>query len=209
MIDYFFQFASQAAAIATAAGTEYYNTAAGAWNPDTVSPNLQVWQHSQDVTTYQVIGGSIVNGGSGGTNGAVNLTAVGGTGTAAQATGVIAGGALASLTLITNPGSYSVPPSNPVTVSGGGLIGATVNLQTGAVITHTFLTGWFGCISKQQPPDPTLLGVSQLQLAINRELSAAGQPAIILSNITPSSLLQDLRFQPLFLGSNYPFGNLI
>ena len=134
---------------------------------------------------------------------------VGGTGTAAQATGVIAGGALASLTLITNPGSYSVPPSNPVTVSGGGLIGATVNLQTGAVITHTFLTGWFGCISKQQPPDPTLLGVSQLQLAINRELSAAGQPAIILSNITPSSLLQDLRFQPLFLGSNYPFGNLI
>jgi hypothetical protein len=207
MIDYFFQFASQAAAIATAAGTEYYNSIVGAWNPDTVSPNLQAWKPSQDVTTYQVIGGTIANPGSGGTNGAVTLTAVGGTGTAATATGTISGGQLTALTGIVNPGSYSVLPSNPVAVTGGNLVGATVNLQTLAIVTHTFLTGWFGAISKQQPPDATLLGVTQLLLAINRELSAAGQPAIIQNNVGPT--INTYRFQPLFLGSNYPFGNLI
>lgn len=219
MIDYFFQFPTQAAAIADAAGTQYYvqpytdpllGPQPGHWFLQEVVPNLQVWQASQDVITYDVIGGSIASGGSGGTNGAVTLTAVGGTGTPATATGVISGGALTSLTAISNPGSYSVLPANPVAVTGGGLTGASVNLQTQQIVTHTYLTGWYGCISLPGSyPNgvPALINHPNLAVAIDRDLSAAGQVAILKNNLS-QSLLQDIRFSPLFAGSNYPFGNL-
>lgn len=207
MIDYFFNFATQAAAIADASSTIYYDASAGLWNPWNVVPNLQVWQASQDVITYNVTGGSIANGGSGGTNGAVTLTAVGGTGTAATASGTISGGALTALTAIVNPGSYSALPANPVNVTGGGLVGASVNLQTQQIVTHTYLTGWYGCISLPPAGVPALINHPNLAVAIDRDLSAAGQVAILKNNLS-NTLLQDIRFSPLLAGSNYPFGNL-
>jgi hypothetical protein len=77
-----------------------------------------------------VVGATVNAGGSGGTNGPVTITGTTGTGTKFTARGVISGGALASITSITNAGSYSVDPTSlsaePVT--GGGLSGATVSL---------------------------------------------------------------------------------
>lgn len=141
MIDYFFQFANEAAAIANASGSIYYTVAssssssgfprAGGWNQDRVVPGLQIWRASQDV-------------------------------------------------------------ANPSSLGGG--------------FTHTMLPGWYGCISIPSV-DNTLVNHANLQIAIDRDLSAAGGTAILRSNVS-SGVLQDLRFQPVFAGSNYPFGNL-
>jgi hypothetical protein len=83
------------------------------------------------VVTVKVLTATVVNGGSGGTNGPVTITGTTGTGTRFQATGTISGNALTGALVVTVPGSYTLNPTNvnaePVT--GGGLTGATVNLQ--------------------------------------------------------------------------------
>lgn len=79
-------------------------------------------------TNQIVFSGKVQSGGSGGTNGQVTLTVVGGTGTAATLNGTISGGVLTSVDSVITPGSYTVFPTNPVSVTGGGLSGATVNL---------------------------------------------------------------------------------
>ena len=47
MIDYFFKFTNEAAALADAEGTAFYRD--GAWNTDRVIPDVKVWRASQDV----------------------------------------------------------------------------------------------------------------------------------------------------------------
>jgi hypothetical protein len=83
------------------------------------------------VLTTKVSSATIVNGGSGGTNGSVTLNGTTGTGSRFQATGTIAGGILTAITAITVPGSYTANPTSVVAepVTGGGLVGATVSLQ--------------------------------------------------------------------------------
>ena len=139
MIDYFFHFSSEAVAIADASGTIYHrpadvpNNIPAMWNPDRVTPGLQIWRNSLDTS--------------------------------------------------------------------GGLDSFGNN-----IVVHHYLTGWYGCVSLDHQ-DATLLAHAGLQLAIDRDLSAAGQVAIIKSNVGVA--LQDLRFSPVFAGSNYPFGALI
>jgi hypothetical protein len=80
-----------------------------------------------------VDGATVAAGGSGGTNGAVSLTVVGGVVSEGDVTtldGTISGGALTAIGDVSNPGTYSSLPANPVAVTGGGLTGATVNLST-------------------------------------------------------------------------------
>src|SRR6202045_82903 len=80
-----------------------------------------------------VDGATVAAGGSGGTNGAVALTVVGGVtadGDIATLDGTISGGALTAIGDVSNGGTYSSFPANPAAVTGGGLVGATVNLST-------------------------------------------------------------------------------
>lgn len=80
-----------------------------------------------------VDGATVVAGGTGGTNGAVELTVVGGTtanGDEATLDGTIAGGVLSAIGDVSNGGTYSSFPANPAAVTGGGLAGATVDLST-------------------------------------------------------------------------------
>jgi hypothetical protein len=78
---------------------------------------------------------SIVNRGSGGTNGSVRLIGVSGIGAPFQVQGTIAGGQLVSIDAVVTPGAYAANPvditNEPVT--GGGLTGATVSLQMGVL----------------------------------------------------------------------------
>lgn len=86
------------------------------------------------VATASVLTATVNNGGSGGTNGAVTVTGTTGTGTKFQATGTITGGVLTGALTVTVAGNYTVSPTQigePVT--GGGLVGATVNLGMGAL----------------------------------------------------------------------------
>lgn len=75
-----------------------------------------------------VASATVQAGGSGGTNGAVVLTVVGGSGTSATLNGTIAGNALTAIGSVATAGSYTTFPPGPAAVTGGGLVGATVNL---------------------------------------------------------------------------------
>lgn len=88
------------------------------------------------VTDTQVITATVNNGGSGGANGPVTITGTTGTGTKFQATGTITGGVLQPGLVITVAGDYTINPTltgEPVT--GGSLVGATVNLTMGVFYT--------------------------------------------------------------------------
>lgn len=99
----------------------------------TGSPNVTLPLHDQ------VLSATIVSGGSGGANGPVTLQGTTGTGTKFQATGVIVGGAVTSITGISTVGSYTKLPTNvtaePVTaITGGvGLTGCVLSLNTAGV----------------------------------------------------------------------------
>jgi hypothetical protein len=86
---------------------------------------------------------SVNAGGSGGTNGQVTITGTTGVGVKFQAKGVISGGALTSITSITNAGSYTTDPTSLTAepVTGGSLTGCTVGLtMSGDLAVLTALT---------------------------------------------------------------------
>jgi len=87
------------------------------------------------VSTTQVVSATVTSGGSGGTNGPAVVTGTTGTGTLFQANVTIASGAIASVDSISVAGDYTVNPTTPAAepVTGGGLLGATLNLQIGVL----------------------------------------------------------------------------
>jgi hypothetical protein len=92
-----------------------------------------------DSTHQRVVVSSIHAAGSGYTVGDV-LTVVGGTGTAAQLTVLaVSSGAVGIVAVSNGGGSYTVLPSNPVTMSGGSGSGCTLDLTFGQVPTLTQL----------------------------------------------------------------------
>jgi hypothetical protein len=99
------------------------------------------------VVSYTVQSATINNAGGSGTNGAATITGTTGTGTRFTAAVTIAGAILSAIGSITLGGTYSVLPTlvgEPVT--GGSLVGATVNLNmtvqlTANTITQTNATG--------------------------------------------------------------------
>jgi hypothetical protein len=90
-------------------------------NSDDITP-------TRKTTRFGAVSATVAGGGSGYTDNDV-LTLVGGTGTAATFTATVVAGAVTAVTL-TTPGSYSVVPTNPVSVTGG--------TGTGATLTVTF-----------------------------------------------------------------------
>jgi hypothetical protein len=93
-----------------------------------------------DTLTSSVASATVAAPGSGGTDGPVVLTVVGGTGTAATLNGTIAGGALSAINSVATGGGYTVFPSSPAMVTGGGLAGATVDLTELPFTAGTFAT---------------------------------------------------------------------
>jgi hypothetical protein len=106
------------------------------WAPgDTLTLPMSAGVSSPAVLTVQStqLGAvpTLVNAGSGGTNGAVTLTGTTGTGTRFALSGTIAGGVLTAIGSISVAGNYTVNPTNLASepVTGGGLTGAVVNLK--------------------------------------------------------------------------------
>jgi hypothetical protein len=77
-----------------------------------------------------VISATIASAGTGGTTGTSTVTGTTGTGTLFQASVTISGGAITGINGITVGGVYTATPTNPAAepVTGGGLVGATLNL---------------------------------------------------------------------------------
>lgn len=112
---------------------------------------------------FTVASATVSAGGSGGTPGAVVLTVVGGTGTAATLNGTISGGgALSAIGSVATAGSYTDLPVGPVTVTGGSLSGATVTLTsarlTVVVSTNATASGTDSAARFSMIPDAQALG---------------------------------------------------
>lgn len=92
----------------------------------------------------QAVSATIAAGGSGYTDGAQVLTLTGGTFvTAAQFNVTVSGGVVTSVDGLATPGQYSVIPTDPVSTSGGGGTGCTLNVTWEGVAggLHTFDSG--------------------------------------------------------------------
>lgn len=87
------------------------------------------------IVDTQAVSGTVAAAGSGGSNGACTVTGTTGTGTKAQFTGTVSGGALTGPLTIAVAGDYTVNPTaiaaEPVT--GCSLVGAQVNMTMGAL----------------------------------------------------------------------------
>ena len=84
------------------------------------------------VVTTKVVSAAISNAGAGGTPGPAVVTGTGGTGTKFQAIVTIDGtGVIISVNSISVAGSYTVNPTSPDPVTGGGLVGAELDVVLG------------------------------------------------------------------------------
>jgi hypothetical protein len=97
---------------------------------------------STEQVTGSLTAATIQSGGSGYTNGTQTLTLTGGTfTTAAQVSVEVVGGAVDSINSITVPGSYTLNPTNPVSTTGGGGTGATLNCTFGGTFQYSYDAG--------------------------------------------------------------------
>lgn len=146
--------------------------------------------------TYTLEGASIGNAGSGGTNGAVMLTGTTGTGTPFQIAGTVSGGVLTALGAISVGGNYSILPTlTNCPVTGGGLTGATLNLEmtaqwTAAPVSTANATSngvaGFGRLATSNTPGGAGLsdgdvGTAGTTFVINSTTIASGGPVICSS----------------------------
>lgn len=107
----------------------------------TLAGGVQVTAPTVTVFRTQVVAAVINNAGSGGANGSAIVTGTTGTGTRFKASVTIDNvGKITSIDAITVAGEYSVNPTSPEPVSGGGLTGATFDLVMG-VLSVTLTTG--------------------------------------------------------------------
>jgi hypothetical protein len=90
--------------------------------------------------SQQAASATIGAGGSGGTNGTqtVTLGTVGAVGvtTSAQFSVTVAGNTITAVLGVVTPGLYEKMPTNPVAVTGAGLVGATLNVTSAAPTTQ-------------------------------------------------------------------------
>jgi hypothetical protein len=72
-------------------------------------------------------------------------------------------------------------------------------------VTHTFLPGYFIFVSADHII-PELRDHPALQVAVDRDKMNARQVGMVLKTNITNTLLQDLRFQPIYAGMNPPWG---
>lgn len=72
-------------------------------------------------------------------------------------------------------------------------------------VLHSYMSGWSILIALQGVA-PGLLGHPNLQFMVDRERAAARSPGMIVRSNVTQAVMQDLRFEPVFAGSDYPWG---
>jgi hypothetical protein len=73
-------------------------------------------------------------------------------------------------------------------------------------VTHTLLPGYFIFVSADHVISE-LRDHPALQVAVDRDKMNARQVGMVLKSTITNSLLQDLRFQPIYAGMNPPWGS--
>jgi hypothetical protein len=71
--------------------------------------------------------------------------------------------------------------------------------------THNYLAGYFVLISLPRLV-VALRDDTAVQVVIDRDLANQGLPGAIVRSTVGAVVLQDIRFEPVFAGSSYPWG---
>lgn len=130
------------------------NPLAGRWPGGLSADLVNTHQPQITISSTQAVSATVVNGGTGGTPGAVTLTGTTGTGTKFTLSGTINGsGILAGPLTVVGGGTYTVNPSNLAAepVTGGSLTGATIAIAMGI---RAFTINQAGVIAQAPPANP-------------------------------------------------------
>lgn len=74
---------------------------------------------------------------------------------------------------------------------------------------HTFLSGYYLLVSltsEQASKVSDLQNLTAVQFVVNRDKANARQAGAVIKANVSNAVLQDLRMQPVFAGSDYPWG---
>jgi len=82
-----------------------------------------------------------------------------------------------------------------------------VDSSSNPITTHNYLAGFFVMLSLQSAR-PALLNSSAVQIVLDRDKANARQAGAVLKSNVSGVVLQDLRFQPVPAGADYPYGNM-
>lgn len=75
-------------------------------------------------------------------------------------------------------------------------------------VTHNYLAGWYMLVSLESGRIPNALrDHAAVQVAINRDKANNRQTGAVIRSTVGAAVLQDLRFEPVFAGSDLPFGS--
>jgi hypothetical protein len=72
-------------------------------------------------------------------------------------------------------------------------------------VTHTFLPGYFIFVSASQII-PALRDHPALQVAVDRDKMNARQAGMVVRNNITNTVLQDVKFEPVYAGMDPPWG---
>jgi hypothetical protein len=72
-------------------------------------------------------------------------------------------------------------------------------------VTHALLPGRFFTISGESLPS-ALIADAAVQVCVDRDKAGRRQTGMVVKSNISLPLLQDLRFNPVFAGSDYPWG---
>jgi hypothetical protein len=72
---------------------------------------------------------------------------------------------------------------------------------------HNYLPGFFALISVDHRI-PVLENDPALQVCVNRDKMNAGQTPYLFLSSYSAAILKDIRFAPIYMGANFPFGSL-
>ena len=77
----------------------------------------------------------------------------------------------------------------------------------GGNVTHNYLPGYYVLISATHRI-PALEATGAIQLVINRDKMNAREAGFVVRSTVAPSVLQDIRFEPVFCGMDMPWGGL-
>ena len=70
---------------------------------------------------------------------------------------------------------------------------------------HVYLPGWFAVLAMDGVLQP-LLNDANLQFALNRDWTPGASPPNLIVKNNIGAIIQDVGVEPIFAGSNYPMG---
>lgn len=159
------------------------------------------------VSQTQVVSATVASGGSGCSNGTQTLTGTTGTGTKFQAAVSVSGGVVSVVNSISVAGTYTVNPTSPDTMSGGGCgVSPTLNVVMGVAFANVQNPGSYSRVP-QNPATATQSATSGSGTGATFSVTFAAQAAYVVPPINSNTgAVNENQFQGYLSGNSITTG---